>query len=48
MNREHFHPHDPETFEPLDSELLEDDDLSDAEREAQLADEHFGNDLDNR
>lgn len=34
MNREHTHPNDPATFEPLDSEMV-DDDMSDAEREAE-------------
>ena len=30
------------TYEPLDSELTDDDDMSDAEREARLHDEHYG------
>ena len=38
----HLHPHDPATYEPLDAELDDDADMSDAEREARLADEHYG------
>ena len=36
----HLHPHDPATYEPLDAELDDDADMSDAEREAMLRDEH--------
>ena len=35
-----WHPNDPATYEPLDCELDDDADMSDAEREARLADEH--------
>ena len=40
-----YHPHDPATYEPRDCEL--DADMSDYEREAQLADECYGNNPDN-
>ena len=41
-----FHPHDPATYEPLDAEL-DAEERSDAEREAQLADEcYYGEDDD--
>ena len=37
------HPHDPRNDDPLDCELECDDaDMSDAEREARLRDEHYG------
>ena len=35
----HTHPNDPATYEPLDCEIDEDE-RSDAEREAMLRDEH--------
>ena len=37
------HRHDPATYEPLDAELCDDDESSDAEREAMLHDECVGN-----
>jgi hypothetical protein len=37
-----LHPNDPATYEPLDAELTEDDDMDDAEREARLREEHEG------
>ena len=35
----HTHENDPATYEPLDAEI-DDDERSDAEREAMLRDEH--------
>ena len=46
MNDPHTHANDPATYEPLDSEIDEGaEDMDDAEREAQLADEcYYGED----